>query len=143
MSAIIAPAVCTAALSVVQPSDPTETRRQRGLAIAAVTRIVRAKGLEERWLVPSQTGKKTYTVNMVGASPECDCDDFAQRGQPCKHLFAVEFTKAREVDPESVPKAKGTVALPARTCAPRKTYSRTGPRTTRRRSMRKTNSRPS
>jgi hypothetical protein len=70
----------TAAQSAVQSSDPIEARRQRGLAIAAVTRIVRAKGREERWLVPSQTGRKTYTVNMVGASPTCDCGDLLKTG---------------------------------------------------------------
>ena len=33
--------------------DPDEARRQRGLAIAAVTRIAQKNGL---WIVPSQTG---------------------------------------------------------------------------------------
>ncbi len=126
MSAIIA-ATSPAAPAPVQATDPIEARRQRGLTIAAVTRIVRAKGREERWLVPSQTGRKTYTVNMVGASPTCDCDDFGTRGQACKHVFAVEFVKLREVNPESVPEIAGTIGLPAQTCAPRPTYKQDWP----------------
>ncbi len=125
-TAIIA-ATSPAAPSPVQATDPIEARRQRGLAIAAVTRIVRAKGREERWLVPSQTGRKTYTVNMVGASPTCDCDDFGTRGQSCKHVFAVEFVKLREVNPESVPEIAGTIGLHATTCAPRPTYKQDWP----------------
>jgi hypothetical protein len=120
-----------AALAATQAVDPTEARRQRGLAIAAVTRIVRSKGREERWLVPSQTGRKTYTVNMVGAEPLCDCADFAERGQPCKHIFAVQFTKAREFGPETVPEvipgAEATLQLPEQTCAPRPTYKQDWP----------------
>jgi transposase len=114
-------------------SNPTEVRRQRGLAIAAVTRIIRAKGREERWIVPSQTGQKRYTVDLVGASPKCDCDDFAKRGEPCKHVFAVEFTKARDAAPPAEVAAQlrpsgardydAPVPPPERTCAPRKTYS--------------------
>lgn len=111
-------------MSVVQPSDPTEARRQRGLAIAAVTRIVRAKGNEERWHVPSQTGRKTYTVNMVGSTPVCDCPDFGERGQPCKHVFAVGFMKSGEPLPVI---AKKTLGLSERTCATRPTYKQDWP----------------
>jgi transposase len=113
--------------AVVSPSDPSEIRRQRGLAIAAVTRIIRAKGKEERWLVPSQTGRKTYTVNMVGPVPVCDCPDFGERGKPCKHIFAVGFVKDRDSRPESDHKTPATIRLPERTCANRPTYKQDWP----------------
>ena len=113
--------------------DPTEVRRQRGLAIAAVTRIVRVKGCEDRWIVPSQTGQKKYIVSVVKRALQCDCDDFAKRQLPCKHIFAVEFTKAREASPatEDMPQSplddKAAIRLPERTCAPRKTYKQDWP----------------
>ncbi len=116
-----------------QTSDPAEVRRQRGLAIAAVTKIVRAKGNEERWIVPSQTGQKKYTVSLVGASPTCDCPDFGERGSACKHVYAVEFTKRRDADPASIvtpdpsPVDEGSPQPSGRTCAPRKTYKQDWP----------------
>ena len=50
MSANITPAAAKAI-------DPTEARRQRGMAIAAVTRITQMNG---QWVVPSQTGNGSY-----------------------------------------------------------------------------------
>jgi transposase len=130
--------VDTTVANVASPapsSDPTEVRRQRGLAIAAVTRVVRIKGCDDRWVVPSQTGQKKYTVNLLGASPACDCDDFVKRGLPCKHIFAVEFTKAREAnsEPRDAPQVQVSVVklatnrAPEETVAPRKTYKQDWP----------------
>lgn len=105
----------TAALA----SDPVEARRQRGLAIASVTRITRAKGQEERWIVPSQTGRRNYTVDMTGESPTCDCADFGERGGRCKHVFAVEFFKAPETAPEPLTRPatpSERISIPLRTC---------------------------
>ena len=73
--------------------DPTEVRRQRGMEIAAVSRIVEDHG---RYVVPSQTGKGRHFVTHDPESPHCSCPDFALRGQKCKHIFAVEFTIKRE-----------------------------------------------
>jgi len=128
-------ALNAAAAQPVAPKapDPAELRRQRGLAIAAVTKIVRAKGNEERWIVPSQTGQKKYTVNLVGKSPECDCADFTERGSACKHIYAVEFTKIRDTAPLTERTSKSSPADNAppepcgQTCAPRKTYKQDWP----------------
>ncbi len=117
--------------------DPTELRRQRGLAIAAVTRIVRAKGREERWIVPSQSGQDKYTVSLVASPATCDCEDFTKRQLPCKHIFAVEVAKARgdappaevaaQLRPSGARDYDAPVPPPERTCAPRKTYKQDWP----------------
>lgn len=76
-----------------------EAREQRGLEIAA-TKKLRQKG--SVWLVPSQAGQATYVVDP--ATPECTCPDFEERGERCKHVFAVEYTVRRETTTE-----RGTV----------------------------------
>jgi len=82
--------------------DATEARRQRGLAIAAKCRIVQKNG---QWVVPSQTGNGSYRVNPEPTNPfvpQCTCKDFEERGQPCKHVFAVEFVIQREMGADGV-----------------------------------------
>jgi transposase len=69
-----------------------ESRQQRGLEIAAVSKIER-KG--PAWLVPSQSGKGRYTVIPDDESPHCSCPDHADGGHKCKHLFAVEYVIQR------------------------------------------------
>jgi hypothetical protein len=73
-------------------------REQRGLLIAAITRIEQKQpGL---WTVPSQTGDGKYWVKTTGESPTCTCPDFEKRAQPCKHIFAVQYTIQREHHPD-------------------------------------------
>lgn len=74
-----------------------ESRQQRGLEIAAVSKIER-KG--QAWLVPSQSGKGRYTVIPDDESPHCSCPDHADGGHKCKHLFAVEYVLRRERNPD-------------------------------------------
>jgi hypothetical protein len=67
-------------------------RRQRGLEIAARSRVVRRGG---GWTVPSQSGAGKYTVTGVPSTPEGDgptrmCLDYETRGVKCKHIIAVE-----------------------------------------------------
>ena len=73
-------------------------RRQRGLEIAATTRIARQG--EGEWLVPSQTLNGQYRVRKGPNGFECTCPDFELRGQTCKHGFAVEFLLRRETQPD-------------------------------------------
>jgi transposase len=68
-------------------------REERGLVIAATQKLVQ-KG--KVWLVPSQSGKGKYTVCPDPESPYCSCPDHESTGQPCKHLYAVEFAVKRE-----------------------------------------------
>src|SRR5215213_6684768 len=69
-------------------------REAKALEIAARTKLTR-KG--DVWIVPSQSGPKTYKVNPDPESPRCTCPDFEFRQQRCKHIFAVEIVLQREV----------------------------------------------
>ncbi len=68
-----------------------EPREQRGLEIAATKKLARRGDL---WLVPSSTGRGTYVVDYDPAT--CTCPDFELRQEPCKHVYAVEYTVRRE-----------------------------------------------
>ena len=70
-----------------------EAREQRGAMIAAVCKVEQ-KG--KVWQVPSQSGNGKYTVCPDEQAPFCSCPDFEQRGQCCKHIFAVRFVIKRE-----------------------------------------------
>jgi transposase len=129
LASSVAPPLASASIApppVAKATDPDEARRQRGLAIAAVTRITRQK--DGLWLVPSQTGVGSYRVNP--AVPTCTCKDFVGREQACKHVMAVRFVIEREAHPD----APETESLPATlaigrkaTTAPRRTYKQDWP----------------
>lgn len=64
----------------------------------------------EAWLVPSQTTGKKYRVS-IGSEPSCQCEDFALRREPCKHVIAARIVcardhggKAPEIPTDAVPK---------------------------------------
>ena len=82
------------ALGPTDPDDGDEGRRLRGMAIAATTRIERNR---LGYKVPSQSGSGNYIVSIEGeAGPYCSCADFEARLAPCKHVYAVWYTAARE-----------------------------------------------
>lgn len=64
----------------------------RALEIADKFNIVESNG---RWIVPSQTGQKKYSVRLSPA--DCTCPDHELRRQDCKHILAVREVIA--VDP--------------------------------------------
>ena len=70
-------------------------RESKALAIATHTKLVRKPN--NTWIVPSQSGPKTYTVNPDPESPFCNCPDFEFRRARCKHVLAVEIVLQREV----------------------------------------------
>ena len=70
-------------------------RESKALAIATHTTLVRKPN--NTWIVPSQSGPKTYTVNPDPESPFCDCPDFEYRRLRCKHVLAVEIVLKREI----------------------------------------------
>ncbi len=70
-----------------------DARQERGLAIAATAQLTKT---DKGYLVPSQTGKGLYLVN----GEACTCPDYAERKQPCKHVFAVQFVIQREENPD-------------------------------------------
>src|SRR5829696_4967827 len=69
-------------------------RESKAVEIAARTKLVQ-KG--DVWIVPSQSGPKTYQVNADPDAPRCTSPDFEFRQQRCKHIFAVEIVLQREV----------------------------------------------
>lgn len=73
-----------------------DSREERGLQIAQTNRIVKGK---DGYLVPSQTGKGAWTVNLNG-TPRCTCPDFTDACMKCKHIFAVEFSIRRKQNPD-------------------------------------------
>jgi transposase len=70
-------------------------RESKALAIATHTQLIRKPN--NTWIVPSQSGAKTYTVNPDPESPFCDCPDFEYRRARCKHVLAVEIVLKREI----------------------------------------------
>ena len=96
------------ALGPNDPDDGDTGRQQRGMAIAAITRIDKGK---LGYIVPSQSGNGKYVVAIDDeAAPYCTCPDFERRNARCKHIYAVEFAMMREdppvESPEWVDKAK-------------------------------------
>jgi len=69
-------------------------REQRGLILAATVKITQR---DDKWIVPSQTGKGRYTVSPDPEHPHCTCPDFEIRGCACKHVFAVRIVRQREL----------------------------------------------
>ncbi len=114
-----------AVASTTTVADPTEVRKQRGLAIAAVSRIEERKaGL---WIVPSQSGDKRYWVRTDTETPTCTCPDFEERGQACKHVFAVQFVIQRETRPDGTEVTKETMTVTRETVVKKPTYRQSWP----------------
>ncbi|MDE2779528.1 MAG: transposase [Chloroflexota bacterium] len=90
--AAIATAFCTA-LGPGDPDDGDAGRQQRGLAIAALTKI---KKVKIGYTVKSQSGNGTYLINVEDDEPYCSCPDFELRQAPCKHIYAVGNAIMRE-----------------------------------------------
>ena len=81
------------ALGPNDPDDGEQGRQQRGLAIAVLEQNIRPDKFGYK--VPSQSGNGVYLVNLEHG-PYCTCPDFEKRQQPCKHVYAVQFTIERE-----------------------------------------------
>jgi transposase len=73
-----------------------DARQQRGLVIAALTKINRNS---EGWLVPSQSAsERIYRVSLEDKT--CTCPDHQEGGHVCKHWWAVSYTVQRECRPD-------------------------------------------
>lgn len=80
-----------------------QARKQRGYAIATTKKVVNQNGV---WLVPSQTNpRQVYKVAFRMEGATCTCQDFADRGIKCKHIFAVDITVSKQID------AKGNTVI--------------------------------
>src|SRR5712671_219647 len=94
-------------------------REQRGLAIAGSQKLQQRGKI---WLVPSQSGKGSYTVLPDTEQPFCSCPDFTETGLPCKHIFAVQYTTKRDTAPDGTVTVVQTVTL-----TQKKTYKQDWP----------------
>ena len=63
----------------------------------ATNHVLSAAAWATRCLPSPATG--SYVVS-VDDEPFCSCPDFEKRQQPCKHVYAVEFTIQREERPD-------------------------------------------
>jgi predicted nucleic acid-binding Zn finger protein len=63
-----------------------EARQERGRKIADTCKIEQRGKL---WAVPSQSGDRHYLVNLQ--REYCNCPDFIERGEPCKHIYAARI----------------------------------------------------
>lgn len=91
-------------------------REQRGQEIAAKPGI---RKTPRGYIVPSQSGQGKYAVIVDGDKRTCTCADFELRGEPCKHVFAVQIVIQQSFD-----FANGTVT---ETVSITKTVQRTYP----------------
>jgi hypothetical protein len=69
-----------------------DMRELKGLEIAARCKLT-FDGVA--WSVPSQSSAATYRVTL-GSQPSCECEDFALRQLPCKHILAARLVCARD-----------------------------------------------
>ena len=83
------------ALGPDDPDDGDEGRRQRGIAIAVLHEHNIMPG-RHGYTVPSQSGHGAYVVNVEPGLLYCDCADFQERQQPCKHVYAVLAVRRRD-----------------------------------------------
>lgn len=67
-------------------------RQERGLMIAAKTRITQKDGV---WHVPSASGYKPF-YQVDDTAKTRDCPDYEKREAKCKHIYAVEIVIERE-----------------------------------------------
>lgn len=89
-------------------ADNMDAREAKALEIAARMRLVYRDGA---WHVPSQSGGGTYRVTL--RPDACECEDFALRAQPCKHVIAARLVQERDhggqapaIDTDALPKKK-------------------------------------
>jgi len=74
-----------------------DAREKRGLQIANTCKLEKNK---LGWKVPSQSGNRTYIVNLDHGELFCTCPDFETRHEPCKHIHAVTYVVQRETKPD-------------------------------------------
>src|SRR4051812_47806413 len=99
------PAVVTT-LNAAHPG--AACRIERGAALVAAGAVERVYNV---WLVTSaSTPNRAYGVIRLGALLTCDCEDYRQRGGPCKHGWAVVcFEAAERLDAEQRDPTAGDV----------------------------------
>ncbi len=80
------------------------TRKEKGIEIA--TKFNLSQQENKTWMVPSQSGRGKYMVNVDAKPPNCTCPDFEINQAKCKHIFAVEITLQKQQGPNQAVNAK-------------------------------------
>jgi transposase-like protein len=76
----------------IDVKEMVNARRAKGMIL--LEQGIEPKEIDHKtWIVPSQTGNGTYTVNVFQRHWKCTCPDFELRGIPCKHINAVKIWK--------------------------------------------------
>jgi transposase len=108
--------------NIMKQIENTEnTRQQRGLIIAALSKITR---YDDEWTVPSQSNNGKYKVRLDPEKPTCTCPDYETRGCKCKHIIAVQYVVQREQNKDGTETLTQTVSL---TATKRTTYRQDWP----------------
>jgi transposase len=97
-----------------------EIRRERGRELAGRLNIGFQNGL---WTVPAQSQDGFYRVNLnpvANSTPMCTCPDFEKHGEPCKHVYAVQFVVQHEVRPDGTVTQTRTMTVSETTIQPPK-----------------------
>lgn len=97
-------------------------REAKGKEIAGRFKIAQSGNL---WLVPSQSGKGKYKVDAE--AKQCTCPDFDFRRQPCKHIFAVQFTIEQIEKTKTTVTEQGKITVTETVKVTRKTYKQEWP----------------
>src|SRR4051812_31646348 len=71
----------------------TINRQEQGQMIAQMKNAVKRIN-DVTYIVHSQSGNDSYTVNLNKIGFICSCPDHQYRGVKCKHIHAVEFSFA-------------------------------------------------
>lgn len=97
-------------------------REQKGQQIAEKAKLTRKGNL---WLVPSQTGRGAYKVDVE--AQRCSCPDYEFRRQPCKHVFAVQYAIEKTVYTRTAVTESGKTTVTETVQTERKTYRQEWP----------------
>src|SRR4051794_20060425 len=97
-----------------------DARELKARLIVATGNISEVHGI---YYVPSQSGNGRYRVQLDGLFPNCSCDDFELRGEPCKHMLAATEWAALKRAGAPLPRMPRGEADPP----PRKTYKQDWP----------------
>lgn len=103
-------------------------RQQKGLEIAAKKKL--KKEADGKWIVPSQSGKGTYHVQLDPVNPRCNCPDHEVRQVTCKHIFAALAVEERETTRETIITRRGArtiIKTTEKETVRRMTYSQVWP----------------
>jgi hypothetical protein len=106
------PPLDAALLTLATAHPEARARLDRAAQLVAAEAVTPIYGLG--YLVASQSEPgRSYWVQLVDGRWTCECEDFRQRGGPCKHAWAtILFATAERLDAEQGDPTGAPVAFP-------------------------------